>query len=107
MPPNYRQQQGKALTLPERKGAFVLAGVILACAIGVGGWEASHSLGASHSQKCVSVVLGSSTGGGQVGACGAHALDWCRTESSAPAPVGPEVKLACRRAGYLGAAGPG
>jgi hypothetical protein len=102
MPPNYRQQQGKALTSNERRGTVVLGATVLVAGLGIGIW-ALASGGGAKSQKgpCVSVVIASSTGGGMVRQCGADAHSWCATEATGTGPEAREVVAQCRRAGLL------
>lgn len=101
MPPNYRQQQGHAITSAERKGAVVLAGFVVACASGLGAWGLTGGFGTASTQKCVYVVVGSATGGGDLRTCGSAAKPWCATESTAPGDLGPAVLKACRQQGFL------
>lgn len=101
MPPNYRQQQGQPITKTERKGAIVLAGVIVACGLGLATWELTNGFGRPQPKDCVSVVVAGPTGGGYIGACGAQAKPWCKTESTAPNETGKLVAAACRKAGDL------
>ena len=97
MPPNYRQQQGQPVSRPERRGAALLAATVVACGLGVGAWSLSNGFGSQPRQDCVTVVVGSATGGGELRQCGKQARAWCLTESEAAAPTGPAVAKACRR----------
>jgi hypothetical protein len=101
MPPNYRQQQGQPLALSERKGALVLAAGILVCGLGLGSWELTNGFGSGSAQKCVDVVVGSATGGGELHECGGKARTWCHTESTAPGALRAQVVKACRQSGFL------
>ena len=105
MPPNYRQQQGQALTSNEKRGTVVLGAVVLLTGAGLGIWAlvGGGSGGGSTSVKgpCVSVAIPSSTGGGEVRQCGDAARQWCATEATGSGLVASEIKAACRHAGLL------
>jgi hypothetical protein len=106
MPPNYRQQQGQALTRNERRGTVVLGAVVLLTGAGLGIWAlaggGSASGGGSNAKgPCVSVDIPSSTGGGEVRQCGEDARKWCATEATGSGLVASEVKAACKHAGLL------
>ncbi len=103
MPPNYRQQQGQALTRNERRGTVVLGAAVLLAGAGLGIWALAGGGSATTSQKgpCVSVDIPSSTGGGEVRQCGDDARTWCATEATGGGLVASEVKAACKRAGLL------
>lgn len=101
MPPNYRQQQGQPISAHERRGFIFLVGAIVACAIGLGAWVVTNDFGKPQPKDCVTVTIGGPTGGGYIGACGAKAKPWCRTESTAAGETGILVTKACRKAGDL------
>ncbi|MDA8300871.1 MAG: hypothetical protein M0005_04860 [Actinomycetota bacterium] len=102
MPPNYRQQQGAPLSGRERRGFAVLAGVVVAAGVGLGTWGLAAGGGPSTAQgKCVSVLVASSTGGGELRHCGKGARNWCTTQASTAGTVAAEATAACRREGFL------
>jgi hypothetical protein len=101
VPPNYRQQQGEPLQSHERKGALMLAGVVVAAAAGLGIWGLSAGGGAKPDGKCVSFSIASSTGGAVLRHCGADARTWCAAEATAKGTLADEIRGACRRAGFV------
>lgn len=101
MPPNYREQQGRPLESHERKGLVVLAAAVVVIGAGLGTWTVVGGGGAHPKGKCVSVMVGSSTGGGQLQQCGAAARSWCAEEATVAGPLASEVRAACRRQGFL------
>ena len=104
MPPNYRQQQGQALTRNERRGTVVVGAVVLVAGAGLGIWTlvgGASGAGTSPKGPCVSVAIPSSTGGGEVRQCGDDARKWCAAEATGSGLVASEVKAACKHAGLL------
>ena len=101
MPPNYRQQQGEALKPHERKGALIVASVLVAAAAGIGVWQVAEATGGNaKSGKCVSVPIASSTGGGTLSQCGSQARSWCAAEAHTSGVLAGEIRAACRKEGF-------
>jgi hypothetical protein len=100
VPPNYRQQQGAPLLAHERTGMAVLLGVLSAAGVGVGAWAVA-SAGGPGGARCVSVLVASSTGGGELRHCGQEARVWCAREAVATGSVAAAARAACRRADLL------
>lgn len=79
----------------------MLAGVLLAAGAGIGGWELAAGKGAPAGQgQCVSVLVASSTGGGELRHCGQDAKQWCASEAKASGPLASQARTACRQAGF-------
>jgi hypothetical protein len=88
----------------ERRGLAVLAGLLVVVGIGVGSWELVSGGANPSAGKCVSMVVASSTGGGELRYCGARARSWCAGEAHLSGPTALAARAACRRAGLLPAA---
>jgi hypothetical protein len=100
MPPNYRQQQGAPLLAHERRGAVLLAGLLVAAGAVAGFWELSSAGNGSPAGRCVSIVVASSTGGGELRRCGKQARTWCAGQARPTGPFASQAQEACRRAGF-------
>jgi hypothetical protein len=94
--------QNKRLSEPLRWGrreksavAVLIAFVVLAAA-GLGAYALTS--GSAARSDCVEVTFASTLGGATVHACGAHARHVCA--SGAFHGIEPELRAACRRAGF-------
>ena len=101
MPPNYREQQGRSLSANERRGAMMLVSALAAAVVGVGVWAGVSTGGAPAGAKCISLVVPSSTGGGNITRCGARARAWCETEATGTGQLATLALQACRAEGVL------
>jgi hypothetical protein len=101
VPPNYRQGQGAPLRDKEKRSLALLAGLLVAVGTGLGSWALASAGSGPAAGKCVSVVVASSTGGGELRYCGTQARRWCAATAQLSRAVAPAAEVACRRAGFL------
>ena len=98
MPPNYREQQGHALSASERRGALFLVGALVLSGLGVGAWAGTRG-GPSAQGPCVSVVVPRSMGGTYITHCGRDARSWCAGLAPGRGALASAAYGACRRSG--------
>jgi hypothetical protein len=79
----------------------VLAATVVVIGAGLGTWTVLGGGGNQPKGKCVSLTVGSSTGGGHLEECGAAARSWCAEEATATGSLASEIRAACRRQGFL------
>jgi hypothetical protein len=95
---------GESLTRRQKRVFAVLGAVLLVVLAGIGVWSLSDpgSYGRSR-DGCVNVTMPSSTGGGQIHACGAKARTMCRDAFAHHDRLAMLTRTQCRLAGL----GPG
>jgi hypothetical protein len=79
----------------------VLAAAVVAIGAGLGTWAVVGGGGTHPKGKCVTVTVGSSTGGGRLQECGAAARSWCTEEATATGSLASLIRAACRHQGFL------
>jgi hypothetical protein len=94
--------QSKRLSEPlhwgrrEKSAVAVLIAFLLLAAAGLGAYALTS--GSPARSDCVEVTFASTLGGATIHACGAHARHVCA--SGAFRGIEPELRAACRRAGF-------
>lgn len=89
------------LTRGERRAAMIAAGVLVGViAVGAAVWAlVDHSGFGQSDDRCVTVTMASSMGGGIERACGKAALDWCHVAYGEQDAHAQAVQVQCQGAG--------
>jgi len=77
----------------------VVAIVIVAAALAIGAWTATHSGTPASRKGCINLVVAGSLGGQLVHACGANARELCASERGHTDVTALRILPACREAG--------